>query len=237
MKQRKIRCVKCVLVDGYAGATFEEVPGQGSVCILCRDFRRRAFLGKEQFLRDLGLYENPAYYHPENLLRIIKDNDLCHETAFHARQGAGGGGVKYLHFFDYFENNPFEIRKLVESELGCRLPAGDDWHFDCHVETFKHLLYYAMLGYTETDFHLAQMVRYGVMAREQAVEALLVKRKQIAGGAAEVFALARELGCDEKTVGDLGAFVDQSEYLGSRRRTGARIAGYIGPARRLRKAS
>jgi hypothetical protein len=49
--------------------------------------------------------------------------------------------------------------------------------------------------------------------------------------------LAGDLGCDEGTVADLDAFVEESAYLGNRCRTGARIAGVIGPAQRLRKAS
>ncbi len=161
-----------------------------------------------------GLVENELYEHKGNLLTVLKDAGLCHESSFHKEAGKNlSRGISYFDFFDYFENDPLVTRQYVQAELDYELPSGDDWHFDCLVEMFKDLFYYGLLGYTETDFHLAEQVRYELLPREEAIEMLLAKRKRIVTESDRVIEQAGHLGCGDETVRQLRAFVDQSKYL------------------------
>lgn len=161
-----------------------------------------------------GLVENELYEHRGNLSSILKDHVLCHESCFHRYAGRNRfHGISYFDFFDYFINDPLEVRQYVQAELDYELPTGGDWHFDCYVEIFKDLFYWGLLGYTETDFHLSEQVRYELLPRKEAIEMLLEKRREIATGTDRVIEQARYLGCDDETVRQLQAFVDRSEYL------------------------
>jgi hypothetical protein len=165
-----------------------------------------------------GLARNSHYWRRQegNLVTIVRDHDLCHETCFHKRPGfVASSGVTLYSFFDYLANNPKQIRDRVRA-LGCRLPTGDDWHFDCLVEPFKDLLYYGLLGYTEADFHVSQMIRYGLISRRAGVKEIRAKRQRIIMGISHVFDLAEGIGCDDTTLSMLQGFVADSPYLSSR---------------------
>ena len=75
--------------------------------------------------------------------------------------------IQLFDFDNYFENNPGRIESLVKERFGWR-KTDRSWHFDCIVEDIKDVFYYGMLGYTEMDFKLSAMVRYGLLTREEA---------------------------------------------------------------------
>lgn len=116
-----------------------------------------------------ALLENYPELNYGNNLEIIKrdqhykykNNDtMCNQIQTAA-------DIQLFDFDNYFENNPERIEKLVKERFGWR-KTNRSWHFDCIVEDIKDVFYYGMLGYTEMDFKLSAMVRYGLLTREEA---------------------------------------------------------------------
>jgi hypothetical protein len=162
----------------------------------------------------LGLMENEQYRHDGNLEVIVRDHGLCHEKQFHTSLGCTRvGDINYVHYFDYVENDPRRVRQEVQAKLEFELPDGEDWHYDCLVEPFKDFLYYGLLGYTETDFHLCEMIRYKVISRTEALEALDAKRDAIVANVDGVIELAEKLGCHRNVPWQLHDFARNSPYL------------------------
>ena len=117
-----------------------------------------------------GLAECEDYLTRENLLTIIQDHFYCHATQLSNK--INEYGIDYIDFFDYFENRPSEVRKLVTSKLNWKHPENCTWHFDCIVENFKQLFYYMAYGYTELDYKFSEMVRYGLISHDVALKKL-----------------------------------------------------------------
>lgn len=143
-----------------------------------------------------GLRENPGYDHGDNLWVI--ETDDRHDQK---RKLAGGRSrslypsVEFLDFDNYFPNVPNERETLVSDRLQWRRPRRS-WHFDCLIEDFKDVLYYGLLGYTETDYYLSAQVRHGLLDRNAAVSALLRARDVVIRGLGDTLALMDKLGLE-----------------------------------------
>jgi hypothetical protein len=48
---------------------------------------------------------------------------------------------------------------------GGTAPSG--WHSDCHLHVVKEYLYQSMLGAADSDAHLSNQIRHGLLTREQ----------------------------------------------------------------------
>ena len=127
---------------------------------------------------------------------IMLEDEHCHKT-----QLTGGGvyrlypDVRFFDFDSYFPNDPDLYAKSVRERFGWKAPAdGRDWHFDCLIEPFKDLFYYGTLGYTEMDYRLSAMVRFGLIDRSEAINQLMVARRGAVGGCEKMFNLMENLG-------------------------------------------
>lgn len=120
-----------------------------------------------------GLAENVNYNFPQNIEVILRDDNL----EYKAKNKKGkilSQEFKnyYLYDFDnYLPNDPEKYESVVKEKLNWQRPERS-WHFDCLAETFKDFFYYGLLGYTETEFKLSQMIRYKLLTREEALEQL-----------------------------------------------------------------
>lgn len=117
-----------------------------------------------------GLSACDDYLTQDNLSTIIQDHFNCH--AAHLSNKKNIDGIEYIDFFDYLENKPNEIRETAISKLDWKHPDNQTWHFDCVVENFKQLFYYLAYGYTELDYKYSEMVRYGLLTRDDAIRQL-----------------------------------------------------------------
>lgn len=123
-------------------------------------------------IRDLlnGLLENNDYLKKDNLETIIRDHFTCHERDLSCQTNEYA--IDYIDFYNYFENNPKAVKETVTKKLGWRHPEGQTWHFDCIVEDYKQLIYYASYGYNELDFKYSTLVRYGMLSRDESINLL-----------------------------------------------------------------
>jgi hypothetical protein len=160
-----------------------------------------------------GLMENTSYYFPGNLAAMMVDNEHCH--ASHLSEGKNRAlypSMTYLDFYKYFPNIPSRIERRVEDGLNWKKPGKEDWHFDCLVEPFKNLFYYGLLGYTEVDYKLCEMVRYDIVTREEALMELYDSRRRIIASKNRIFALLKKIG-SEDLIQQFNKFIQQSGFL------------------------
>jgi hypothetical protein len=145
-----------------------------------------------------ALQENLLYYFPGNLMTIMTDAEHCHESDL--SQGKGKRlypAITYLDFYRYVPNTPAQIENKLVTKLNWQKPAVDDWHFDCLVGEFKNLLYYKLLGYTEVDYKLCEMVRYSLLTRKDALTKLHEARIRIMASADRLATFLRTAGSED----------------------------------------
>ncbi|SHJ91643.1 tRNA(Ile)-lysidine synthase TilS/MesJ [Clostridium cavendishii DSM 21758] len=117
-----------------------------------------------------GLYETDEYLSKENLEIIIRDHFYSHEINLSNQKNSAN--IDYINFFDYLENDIKRIKSIVTSKLDWKHPKNSDWHFDCIIEKFKNYFYLIEYGYSEVDFKYSEMVRYGLLSRDEAISLL-----------------------------------------------------------------
>ena len=120
-----------------------------------------------------GLAENVNYNFPDNIEIILRDDNLEYKAKNKKGKILSQEFSKYqlFDFDNYVPNNPQKYEETVKQKLNWKRPERS-WHFDCLVETFKDFFYYGLLGYTETEFKLSQMIRYKLLTREEALDQL-----------------------------------------------------------------
>lgn len=120
-----------------------------------------------------GLAENVNYNFPDNIEIILRDDNLEYKAKNKKGKILSQEFSKYqlFDFDNYIPNNPQKYEEAVKEKLNWKRPERS-WHFDCLVETFKDFFYYGLLGYTETEFKLSQMIRYKLLTREEALDQL-----------------------------------------------------------------
>ena len=100
-------------------------------------------------------------------------------------------------YFYHAEWNEEESEQAM-GELGWELPAGCNsvWRSDCAFAELKNYMFYRTTGVTYTDTYLSNMVRAGVLTRDEALKRLETEgqfSRQRLEDALEVLGLEREL--------------------------------------------
>ncbi|MBU3924988.1 hypothetical protein KJ854_03555 [Patescibacteria group bacterium] len=159
-----------------------------------------------------GLKENPLYDHGDSIQTIMMDDDHCHKT-----QLAGWKSfelypeIRYFDFDQYIPNIPSQYETAVRRRLGWNRPERS-WHFDCLVESFKDVFYYGTLGYTETDYKLSAMIRHGLLSRDEAMDQLLIARKELIDNKEKTIELMKQLGVGH-LISQMENFYKNSRFL------------------------
>ncbi len=110
----------------------------------------------------------PELDYDNNLEIIRRDNKYKYKSNETQRCGLNADPrIRLFDFDDYFENDPDRIEETVMQKYGWR-KTDRSWHFDCGIEDIKDVFYYGFLGYTEMDYRIASMLRYGLLTEEQA---------------------------------------------------------------------
>jgi len=81
---------------------------------------------------------------------------------------------KILYLFEYIEWDEDKVLSTIENELGWTKPAGSasSWRSDCRVSFLKNYLLKKTVGFTEKDDMLSNMIREGIVTREEALKRL-----------------------------------------------------------------
>lgn len=172
---------------------------------------------KEELIKDPHEVINylssvPGYCYDNNLEEIKRDSSLKYKNNLTGKDGKGScDGNELFDFDQYFSNDPEAVEEYVIKHLDWQRPERS-WHFDCLVEEIKDVFYYGLLGYTETDFKLSSMVRYGLLSREEADHQLAIVNYRLEHGIKHTMYLLDVLGCSELKP-KMVKFYKNSKYL------------------------
>lgn len=121
--------------------------------------------------------KNLRYLKPQFVPALIKGYLFANQYAIGSKML--GRSVEQIDLFHYLEWNEQEILRRITGELGWDYPRGfgSTWRFDCTIGHLKDYLYLKTIGLTEKDDFYAQMVRAGVMTREEALHRLDVENR------------------------------------------------------------
>jgi len=159
------------------------------------------------------LYENTKYYHGDNLIKIMQDEENYHWGKIGRSKNRDLlKQVIYIDFYRYIKYVPSNVEATVKNELNWKSPTGNNWHFDCLVVPVKNYIYYGLLGYTELESKLSQLIRSGFMSKEFAAEELQRKRNKIIESKEYLFSFFHGIKC-EKLIYNLEYFCKKSPYL------------------------
>lgn len=162
-----------------------------------------------------GLKVNDCYDFDDNLTYILRD----HEYKYKGKLSCDDDKItmfKNYELYDldkYMANTPQQIEEFVIENLNWVRPERS-WHYDCLIEEIKDVLYYGMLGYTESDFKLSAMVRHKLITSEEAKYQIEIVRSMIRNSFPQTVEFLRSVGLDH-LVGKMSEFYETSEYLAS----------------------
>ena len=191
-----------------SGASYLELAPFKEELLMCKSHRHDIDDGLEEVIR-----EYPSLAWGDNLSVIRRDQKYKYKNNETLGNNFSTGTYRYklYDFDDYFENDPFKVEAIVRDRFGWE-KTDRSWHFDCSIEDLKDVFYFGFLGYTELDFKLSAMVRYGLIDRATAIEELCAQAKSIRTSAPKICALLIELGLED-TVPEMMAFYDKYIFL------------------------
>jgi len=131
--------------------------------------------------RSLGmlseLLNNPSYFKPSFIPMYIKDyfHDDAHRYPLSPIFKILYRKVRIIEFFDYIQWDEKKIEDTLKRKLSWEKPKNikSSWRFDCLVHFFKDYIYLNSVGFTERDELLSNMIREGLISREEALHRLM----------------------------------------------------------------
>lgn len=86
--------------------------------------------------------------------------------------------IKAIEFFHYYGWDEEECNRVLD-EVGWQLPAGCNsrWKADCTFGEIKNYMFLSMMGATYLDAFLSNMIRAGVIDRDEALERIKTEGK------------------------------------------------------------
>lgn len=121
-------------------------------------------------------FSNRFYFEPSFIPMYIRDyfHDDSHLHPLSPWLKLLYGKVKIVEFFDYVKWDEKEIQNTIETKLKWKKPKDvkSSWRFDCLVHSFKDYFYLNSVGFTERDDLLSNMIREGMVNREEALQKL-----------------------------------------------------------------
>ena len=121
-------------------------------------------------------FSNPFYFKPSFIPMYIRDyfHDDSHLHPLSPWLKLLYGKVKIVEFFDYVQWDEKKIETTIEKDLEWKKPndVKSSWRFDCLVHSFKDYFYLNSVGFTERDDLLSNMIREGMISREEALQKL-----------------------------------------------------------------
>ena len=78
----------------------------------------------------------------------------------------------FINYFEYVKWNETDILKTIQEKLGWQGAADtiQTWRIDDATSPWYNFLYYSMTGFTENDELLSNMIREGMITREEALD-------------------------------------------------------------------
>lgn len=102
-----------------------------------------------------------------------------------------------LHFFDYVSWETMNKKELLEKELGWKATGVQISRFDCYLHPLDNLGFIKQLGISKDGIIYANLVREGIMTRDQALEQELNIQKTICH---DCLAFVKQYGLDDEAL-------------------------------------
>ena len=202
--------IKHNIVKYFSGASYLELAPFKEELIENRSQCKDADEGLEKIIA-----EYPDLDYDDNLMIIRRDHHYKYKNNDTGRVQINTElAIKLFDFDDYFENNPEKIEDIVRHKYGWK-NENRSWHFDCIIEDIKDVFYYALLGYTEMDFRVAAMVRYGLITKEQARKIITAQADKIAHSYPEMLECLKKHKL-EHLIPQLKKLYQTSQYLNNK---------------------
>jgi len=119
------------------------------------------------------LLNNPSYFKPSFIPMYIKDylHDDSHRYPLSPILRILYRKVRIMEFFDYIRWDEKKIEDTLKTKLGWEKPKNvkSSWRFDCLIHYFKDYVYLKLVGFTERDELLSNMIREGLISRKEAL--------------------------------------------------------------------
>ncbi len=113
---------------------------------------------------------NMSYLKPSTVMPMI--NGYIYSNPYSPMVRFMGRGIEKLDLFHYIEWDEKQIIERISNELGWSFADHNlgSWRFDCRIGHLKDYLYLKRLGLTEKDDFYSQLVRAGIISRDEALE-------------------------------------------------------------------
>jgi hypothetical protein len=135
--------------------------------------------------------------------------------------------VQSIGFFDYVPYNPFNAIEILKKEIGWQAPSNRETKNDCKLHCLVNDASLELTGITGDGFYLANLVREGLLAREEAIKREEVTKKDLKKECEETL---RELRFDSDIMNKIS---HAREFVASRRRIPLRLKRQLSATRRL----
>jgi len=188
-----------LVLDG--GSSIEHTPGSKNVkrklnskieSFMRYRFYNLDFLKYTSFLR---------YRYYNNLLNKEMEVSSVNRPPFGYVNPFDSGKTKVVRFSNYIRWPETEIINLISKELGWKNPEGKDKRFDCFLHCLSDFDSLSKYGITSNGIIYSNMIREGLMKREEAVLKEDYAKRKLTG---ECFELARKIGFKQYKIPKLG---------------------------------
>jgi hypothetical protein len=135
--------------------------------------------------------------------------------------------VQSVGFFDYISYDPFRTLEILKEEVGWQAPPHRETRNDCLLHCFGNYTALGLTGITRDGFYLANLVRQGLLTRDEAIakeEATKKHLKEECREALEAMGLSNNMA---------DKILQSREFVASRRRLLLRLRKELGAVKRL----
>jgi len=188
-----------LVLDG--GSSIEHAPESKDVK---RELNRKieSFIRYKFYNLDFLKYTSfLKYRYYNNLLNREMEVASVNRPPFGYVQPFDSGVTKVVRFSNYIRWPETEIIKLISRELCWKSPEGKDKRFDCFLHCLSDFDSFDRCGITSNGIIYSNMIREGLMKREEAVLKEDYARRKLAG---ECLELAKKIGFKQYKIPKLG---------------------------------
>lgn len=147
-----------------------------------------------------------------NYIRLRYNGRRFKKEFCYDKQGVSPALRPGIHFFDYVEHDENRIVETVKREIKWDKPAYAllPWRFDCTIAIFGEYFKRLFLGFNKQDIDLSNMIRKGLMSREDALRIITVDEEM---ELKKIKSLLAESGFIDSDIQMIESFVRHAPYL------------------------
>lgn len=138
--------------------------------------------------------------------------------------------VQSVGFFDYITYDPFRTTEILKKEIEWQAPPNRETRNDCMLHPLGNYTALGLTGITRDGFFLANLVRHGLLTRDEAIAREEATKKDLEKECQEAL---RAMGLNNEITDNI---LHSREFVTSRRKVLLRLRRELGAMRRLLSA-